>query len=197
MLGKGRRDMNAEFPYGVFLSHCSKDKAVVRPLAERFGADGLKVWPVPPKRACVGGFDEWVLKPGVPLAHWMGEGSGVRTAKVDPPSGRSNGGTRERLESSRALVCPSEARARGRMLCMSANRTRSNPAVVGLEAGTCGRGNLSFRDSLNQGRCFLPLGLDDADLGLLKFLEVGDLGVRRTKFLPPSKGKTPRLAFEC
>ena len=45
--------MGAEFQYDVFLSHSSKDKAVVRPLAERLRADGLKVW-----------FDEWVLKPG-------------------------------------------------------------------------------------------------------------------------------------
>jgi hypothetical protein len=42
-----------EFEYDVFLSHSAKDKAVVRPLAERLRADGLKVW-----------FDEWVLKPG-------------------------------------------------------------------------------------------------------------------------------------
>ena len=41
------------FPFDVFLSHSAKDKAVVRPLAERLRADGLKVW-----------FDEWVLKPG-------------------------------------------------------------------------------------------------------------------------------------
>jgi hypothetical protein len=32
----------------TFLSHSAKDKAVVRPLAERLRADGLKVW-----------FDEW------------------------------------------------------------------------------------------------------------------------------------------
>ena len=42
-----------QFHYDVLLSHSSKDKAVVRPLAERLRADGLKVW-----------FDEWVLKPG-------------------------------------------------------------------------------------------------------------------------------------
>ena len=41
------------YTYDVFLSHSAKDKAVVRPLAERLRADGLKVW-----------FDEWVLKPG-------------------------------------------------------------------------------------------------------------------------------------
>ena len=37
----------------MFLSHCTKDKAVVRPLAERSRQDGLKVW-----------FDEWMPKPG-------------------------------------------------------------------------------------------------------------------------------------
>ena len=42
-----------DFPYDVFLSHSAKDKAVVRPLAERLRADGVKVW-----------FDDWVLKPG-------------------------------------------------------------------------------------------------------------------------------------
>ena len=42
--------MPDDFPYDVFLSHSAKDKAVVRPLAERLRADGVKVW-----------FDEWVL----------------------------------------------------------------------------------------------------------------------------------------
>ena len=51
-------------------------------------ADGVKVW-----------VDEWVLKPEVPLAHRMGEGSGVRAAKIE-----------EGLERSRVLV-----------LCMSAH----------------------------------------------------------------------------
>ena len=41
------------FAHDVFLSHSAKDKAVMRPLAERLRKDGLKVW-----------FDEWVLKPG-------------------------------------------------------------------------------------------------------------------------------------
>lgn len=35
--------MPGEFPYDVFLSHSAKDKAVVRPLAERLRQDGLKV----------------------------------------------------------------------------------------------------------------------------------------------------------
>ena len=45
--------MPDDFQYDVFLSHSAKDKAVVRPLAERLRQNGLKVW-----------FDEWVLKPG-------------------------------------------------------------------------------------------------------------------------------------
>ena len=44
---------DTEFPHDVFLSYSSKDKSVVRPLAERLRKDGLKVW-----------FDDWELKPG-------------------------------------------------------------------------------------------------------------------------------------
>jgi hypothetical protein len=55
--------MSVEFPYDVFLSHSSKDKAVVRPLAERLRQDGLKVW-----------FDEWVLKPGDSIPAKIEEG---------------------------------------------------------------------------------------------------------------------------
>ena len=38
--------MPDEFPYDVFLSHSAKDKAVVRPLAERLRADGVGQPPV-------------------------------------------------------------------------------------------------------------------------------------------------------
>jgi small GTP-binding protein len=44
--------MADDFTYDVFLSHSSKDKAVVRPLAKRLRADGLRVW-----------FDEWEIYP--------------------------------------------------------------------------------------------------------------------------------------
>ena len=57
----------SEFHFDVFPSRSSKDKAVVRPLAEKLGKDGLKVWLVPPKRFREEGFDEWVLNPG---DHW-------------------------------------------------------------------------------------------------------------------------------
>ena len=55
--------MPDSFPYDVFLSHSAKDKAVVRPLAERLRADGVKVW-----------FDEWVLKPGDSIPAKIEEG---------------------------------------------------------------------------------------------------------------------------
>jgi hypothetical protein len=45
--------MAEDFNYDVFLSHSSKDKDIVRDVAERLRADGLRVW-----------FDEWEIKPG-------------------------------------------------------------------------------------------------------------------------------------
>jgi small GTP-binding protein len=51
------------FQYDVFLSHSSKDKPVVRELAERLRKDGLKVW-----------FDEWVLKAGDSIPAKIEEG---------------------------------------------------------------------------------------------------------------------------
>jgi hypothetical protein len=45
--------LSNQFQYDVFLSHSAKDKAVLRPLAERLRQDGLTVW-----------FDDLVLKPG-------------------------------------------------------------------------------------------------------------------------------------
>jgi hypothetical protein len=118
--------MPDSFRYNVFLSHSAKDKAVVRPLAERLRQDGLKVW-----------FDEWVLKPGDSIP-----------AKIEAG-----------LEHSRALV-----------LCMSAHAFGSDWAQ--LETGTCGRGNLPFRDPLNRERRFIPLRLDDASIkgSLAQFL---------------------------
>ncbi len=43
-----------------------------------------------------------------------------------------------------------------------------------LEAGMCGRGNLPFRDPLNQERRFIPLRLDDAPIkgSLAQFLYI-------------------------
>ena len=78
--------MSDGFDYDVFLSHSAKDKAVVRPLAERLRADGVKVW-----------FDEWVLKPGDSI-----EMNQSKTAKIE-----------EGLERSRVLVLCMSAHAFG------------------------------------------------------------------------------------
>ena len=55
--------MTDAIEYDVFLSHSSKDKAVVRGVAERLRKDGLRVW-----------FDEWVLKPGDSIPAKIEEG---------------------------------------------------------------------------------------------------------------------------
>ncbi len=55
--------MGADFQYDVFLSHSAKEKTVVRTVAERLRADGLKVW-----------FDEWVLKAGDSIPAKIEEG---------------------------------------------------------------------------------------------------------------------------
>lgn len=58
--------MADQFKYDVFLSHSSKDKAVVRGVAERLRADGLSVW-----------LDEWEIAPKTtkgPRAQQIAEG---------------------------------------------------------------------------------------------------------------------------
>ncbi len=54
---------DADFTHDVFLSHSAKDKAVVRELAERLRADGLRAW-----------FDEWEIKPGDSIPAKIEEG---------------------------------------------------------------------------------------------------------------------------
>ena len=51
------------FSYDVFLSHSSKDKPIVRRLAQRLREDGLKVW-----------FDEWAIPPGGNIPRLIDEG---------------------------------------------------------------------------------------------------------------------------
>jgi hypothetical protein len=98
---------DAAFPYDVFLSHSAKDKAVVRPLAERLRKDGLKVW-----------FDEWIPSPAGAGegGRRPGEGRGAKAHSIPAK-------IKEGLEHSRVLV-----------LCMSANAFGSDWAQ--LEAGT-------------------------------------------------------------
>lgn len=80
--------MPDDFKYDVFLSHSAKDKDIVRPLAERLRADGLRVWP--------GVFeDDWILKPG---------DSGIADQRAKIEAG---------LEQSRVLVLCMSAQAFG------------------------------------------------------------------------------------
>ena len=55
--------MAGEFTYDVFLSHSSKDKAVVRAVADRLRADGLRVW-----------LDDWEIRPGDSIPAKIEEG---------------------------------------------------------------------------------------------------------------------------
>jgi len=55
--------VTAEFQYDVLLSHSSKDKTVVRVVAERLRADGLRVW-----------FGEWEIRAGDSIPAKIEEG---------------------------------------------------------------------------------------------------------------------------
>lgn len=55
--------MADDFKYDAFLSHSSKDKAVVRDVAERLRGDGVEVW-----------FDEWEIKAGDSIPAKIEEG---------------------------------------------------------------------------------------------------------------------------
>ena len=93
--------MPDEFPYDVFLSHSAKDKAVVRPLAERLRADEVAVW-----------FDGWV-RPKDELRRMKAE------SELHPSSFILHPLVEEGLERSRVLV-----------LCMSANAFGSDWAQL-------------------------------------------------------------------
>ena len=133
--------MPSELQYDLFLSHSAKDKAVVRPLAERLRKDGVKVW-----------FDEWVLKPGDSLS--PGERARVRASQME-----------EGLERSRMVPLAhrmGEGARRAGEGFVSANAFGSDWAQ--LESGTFRTGQRPFRDPLNKERRFLPLRLDDAPI---------------------------------
>jgi hypothetical protein len=55
--------MADDFKYDVFLSHSAKDKVIVRPIAERLRADGVRVW-----------LDEWEIRVGDSIPAKVEEG---------------------------------------------------------------------------------------------------------------------------
>ena len=115
--------MPTDVQYDVVLCHSSKDQAVVRPLTERLRADGLTVWPVPPRHRSARGFGEWEIEP-----------DGSVPAKIEAG-----------LECSRVLACPDITLGRSGMLCMSAVA----PGLNGVAVGLC---TLWFRGRLRPGR---------------------------------------------
>jgi WD40 repeat protein len=78
----------SEFSFDVFRSHSSKDKAVVRGVAERLRADGLRVW-----------FDEWILKPGDSIPAKIEDGLDQSRVPVLCMSANAFGSDWARLES--------------------------------------------------------------------------------------------------
>ena len=62
--------MSESFSFDVFLSHSSKDEEIVRAIAERLRADGLRVW-----------FDAWELGPGDSIPAKIEEGLELSQAR--------------------------------------------------------------------------------------------------------------------
>ena len=85
--------MPDSFPFDVFLSHSAKDKAVVRPLAERLKKDGLRVW-----------FDEWEIRPGDSIPAKIEEGLERSRVLVRCMSANAFSSDRARLESGYQLL---------------------------------------------------------------------------------------------
>jgi small GTP-binding protein len=80
--------MNETFSYDVFLSHSSKDKAVVREVAELLRQDGLKVW-----------FDEWEIKASDSIPAKIEEGLDLSRVLVLCMSANAFGSDWAQLES--------------------------------------------------------------------------------------------------
>jgi hypothetical protein len=80
--------MADDFTYDVFLSHSSKDKGVVRAVAERLRADGLRVW-----------LDEWEIRPGDSIPSKIEEGLEGSRVLVLCMSANAFGSDWTRLES--------------------------------------------------------------------------------------------------
>jgi|HubBroStandDraft_6_1064221.scaffolds.fasta_scaffold169089_2 hypothetical protein len=85
---KGEQMTVDGFCYDVFLSHSSKDKTVVRRLAERLRGDGIRVW-----------LDEWEIRPGDSIPRKIDEGLEQSAALVLCMSAASLGSDWVTLES--------------------------------------------------------------------------------------------------
>src|SRR5438309_1941189 len=106
--------MPDESAHDLFLSHGATNKPMVRPLAERLRADGLRVW--------FGGWEIPVAASRQSAAIFLFQiALFIRRDCGALPRRRYTEKLDEGLERSRVLTCPAVALARKRMLCMSAN----------------------------------------------------------------------------
>src|ERR1700730_1131097 len=80
--------MSDGFAFDVFLSHSTKDKAVVRAVAERLRGDGLRVW-----------YQEWEIRPGDSIPAKIEEGLERSRVLVLCMSAQAFGSDWARLES--------------------------------------------------------------------------------------------------
>ena len=125
------------FDFDVFLSHSSKDKPVVRELAERLRRDRLKVW-----------FDEWETQPGESMYARIRDGLEHMWRASKPTS---------RGESIYAKVRDGLERSRILLLFMSRNGFGSDWATLEHQI-------ILFTNPLNWKRRLIPLRLDAADI---------------------------------
>ena len=151
------RTGNETFTHGVFLSHSLKDKAVVRPLAERLRKDGLKVW-----------FDEWEIAKAE---------SGKGASELQPSAFSLQPLLEHGLERSRVLVLCMSANAFGSDWAQL-RLTPSQPSTLNYQPTGA---------PLNQERRFLPLRLNGASCSsrTMKQVVMGNRVTRRRRFLLP------------
>jgi hypothetical protein len=164
-----------EFPYDVFLSHSAKDKAVLRPLAERLQADGMKVWfeegKIPVASVC--DRRTWpVASVDDRRSNHRRSQSAATTAKIEEELERSRVPFRPAVAPKRRQSAFIAGPERRRMLCTSAHASGSD--WVQLKSGTS-----RFRDALNKERRFLPRGLDDGTANWVLKVRLAFLGQAR------------------
>lgn len=120
--------MPDQFPYDVFLSHSAKDKAVVRPLAERLREAGLRLW-----------FDEWEMPVAAsrPSAAFS---AGGQTREEEDGGALPRRRYAEKIEDGPGKFGTRNSKCGLPRLCLSAHAFGSDGAQ--LEAGTFGWVNL-------------------------------------------------------
>jgi hypothetical protein len=153
-------------PYAVFLSHSAKDKAVVRPLAERLRQDGLKVW-----------FGQWATPVAATRQSAANSSTELMREEEDGgalPRRRYAEKIEEGLEHSRVLSLAHRMGEGGRRPGEGsvANAFGSDWAQLLIPPQPSTHNPQPTSAPLNQERRFIPLRLDDGPIrgSLARFL---------------------------